>query len=76
MAGGSAGRAGEKFFRFFEKGEPSATTFLLDAKVGGTCVAVADITINDPNYYSLRGDAEAIYYISGETEVTLAGDIQ
>jgi len=44
--------------------------------VGGCCAAVADITINDPNYYSLRGGAGVIYYISGETAIDLDGDIQ
>jgi len=68
---GFAGSASDSFQVNVEQDE-----FQIEAKVGGTCVAVVDITINDPNYYNLRGDAEAIYYINAETQVDLFGNIQ
>lgn len=57
-------------------GEPSASTFLVSASVGGNACAVGSITINDSNYQHLYMCADAFYHVDGETEVALDGNIE
>jgi hypothetical protein len=58
------------------QGTPSEDAFEIEAEVNGSCISFVGITINDPNYFYLKGRAEAAYYISGLTSVDLDGDIE
>jgi hypothetical protein len=55
---------------------PSLAEFHVDVNLGGTCFALGNIEINDPDYYYLRLASKAIYFIGGETHINLYGNIE
>lgn len=57
-------------------GEPVGDQFTVSASVSGSCGATGGIEIRDPNYYYLSLRAEADYYASGQTTISLYGNIQ
>jgi len=55
--------------------DPYADTLEVQAAVYGGCSTVVDIEINDPYYYYLYAGAQANYAVTGETSISLDGDI-